>query len=101
MSESSPSTYELVFPDYFDGDAGEIQAKGYFADLTVIVGDRRLRPTIMTLRRVAEESDIEFAEGRPCYFEPNVVIVPEVTRDRINAAIDELSRSGFEGLCAE
>jgi hypothetical protein len=100
MNPSSPSTYQVVFPDYFDGEAGEIRAKGYFADLVVVVGDRHIRPTIMTPHRLARETEIEFAEGKPCYFESNVVLVPEISRERINAAMAELSRSGFDGLCA-
>jgi len=100
MSQT-PSTYEIVYPDYFDVDAGDIRARGYFADLVVIVGDRRLRPTIMTAQRLASDSEIELSGGKHCYFEPNLVIVPEVTRSTIDAAIDELSHIGFEGLCGE
>jgi hypothetical protein len=100
MSQS-PSTYEVVYPNYFDVDAGDIRARGYFADLVVIVGDRRLRPTIMTAQRLAAESEIELSGAKHCYFEPNLVIVREVTRSMIDAAIDDLSQIGFKGLCAE
>ena len=55
----------------------------------------------MTAQRLASDSEIELSGGKHCYFEPNLVIVPEVTRSTIDAAIDELSHIGFEGLCGE
>jgi hypothetical protein len=55
----------------------------------------------MTAQRLAAESEIELSGAKHCYFEPNLVIVREVTRSMIDAAIDDLSQIGFKGLCAE
>jgi hypothetical protein len=46
----------LIFPDYFDGDAPLIEAKGYFAHVTIETENARFRPVFYDQERFAQES---------------------------------------------
>lgn len=93
--------YAVEFPDYFDEYADEIKAKGYFADLVVSFGGRRLRPTFYDRFRFDQECDDAFAGGEPFFTAPLLIVLPEVTRERITAAIDDLAAGDFAGLVPE
>jgi hypothetical protein len=45
--------------------------------------------------RLAETLADEAQAGRPYFAEPGVIVLSEVTRDRMEAAVRELARDGF------
>jgi len=49
------TTHEIVFPDYFDARAGEIEAKGDFADVPIGSGGHVYRPEFIDPIRRAQE----------------------------------------------
>jgi len=93
--------YVVNFPAYFDEHSTEIEAKGYFDDLTVDVGDVRYKPLFYDTARVRQEYEDHLAGGAAAFVEPNLVIVRKVTSATIEAAIDELARAGFRALVPE
>ena|SRR5205823_7718414 len=101
MSVTAKHTYEFSFPDYFDAYAGAIEAKGYFADLLVKVGDLRYKPVFYDGVRLRQVYEDHFADGSIAFSEQNLVIVPAVTRQNIEEAIHELAKAGFRTLIAE
>ena len=101
MSVTPEDAYEFSFPDYFDGYAEAIEAKGYFADLVVTVGDLRYKPVFYDGIRLRQEYDDHFADGSIGFSERNLVIIPAVTRQNIEGAIHELANAGFRTLIAE
>lgn len=89
--------YVIEFPDYFDEYAWEIEAKGYFADLTIVVGVRRLHPTFYDPVRLEQTYRDDLAADQ--YFAVGgLVVVPVVTRQHIEAAVERLSRGDFRDL---
>jgi hypothetical protein len=92
------ASYTITFPDYFDDNAPVIEAKGYFADLVVEAEGRRYRPLFYDTVRFRQEYEDHLSGGAAAFVEPNVVIVPVVTRGQIEAAVAELARAGFQGL---
>ena len=92
--------FEIHFPEYFDKYASETEAKGYFADVTVLAGGRRYRPVFYDAIRFQQEMR-DALEARGAFSERNVVIVPSVTRDQIVSAIGELAASDFASLMPE
>ena len=95
---SSP-VYEVCFPEYFDEVVWEIEAKGYFADLTILSQGRRYRPVVYDRTRLAQEVADELAtEG--VYSERSLVVVERITRASIEEAVAKLAAAGFQGLVA-
>jgi len=91
------ASFEAVFPDYFDQDALVIEAKGYFADLTVQSGGKTYRPVVYDAVRLAQEV-ADAVERDEVFVEANLIVVPTVTRSEILRALDRLARSDFAGL---
>jgi hypothetical protein len=89
--------YRLVLPEYFDAQAGEIEAKGYFADAVIESGGRTYRPHFMDPPRLTQEITEELRR-QVVYLEPNLVIVRSITRQTLDAAAAVLAASGFSGL---
>lgn len=95
------NAYRIIFPDYFDGVAGEIEAKGYFNDVVVESGQLRFKPLFYDPVRVRQEYEDHLGGGAAAFAERNLVVVPKVTRAAIEAAIAELARADFGALAAE
>ncbi|MGH3886013.1 MAG: hypothetical protein ACRDSZ_05465 [Pseudonocardiaceae bacterium] len=92
--------YSINFPSYYDDHSSEIEAKGYFADLTVRFEGTEIRPTIYDAVRLAQECNDAFASNGTYFSAPMMIIVPAVTRANIVAAIDALAAGGFADLGA-
>jgi hypothetical protein len=93
--------YRINFPEYFDDYATEIEAKGYFDDLTVEAGATRYKPLFYDTVRVRQEYEDHLASGAAAFAERNLVVLPKVIRATIEAAIDELARTDFRALTQE
>jgi hypothetical protein len=94
-------SYTIIFPDYFDDYAPEIEGKGYFADVAVEATGRRYRPVFYDTVRFSQEYEDHLSGGAAGFVEPNVVVVRTVTRGHIEAAVAELARAEFRGLVPE
>jgi hypothetical protein len=92
--------YELQFPPYFDEVQFEITAKGYFADATIIVGERRYRPAFYDPVRLAQDLQDELATNG-VFVERSIVVVDQVTRELIERAVAGLARGNFQGIAPE
>ena len=101
MQVTAKDIYEVSFPDYFDSYAGAIEAKGFFADVAVTVGELHYKPVFYDGVRLRQEYEDQFAHKAIAFSEPNLVIIPAVTRQNIEAAIHELAKTGFRTLIAE
>jgi hypothetical protein len=93
--------YRINFPEYFDDYATEIEAKGYFDDLTVDAGGARYKPLFYDTARLRQEYEDHLRGGAAAFAERNLVVLPKVTKATIEAAIDELARTGFRALIPE
>ena len=89
--------YTLVLPTYFDAWEGEIEAKGFFADALIEVSGQRYRPVFYSHFRFSQEL-ADWLASNHAFSERNVVILREVNRATIEAAVAELSSTGFHGI---
>jgi hypothetical protein len=94
------TSYRVEFPPYFDEVEHEITAKGYFADLMIIVGDRRFRPAFYDPVRLLQDIRDELA-SHGAFVERSVVVVEQVSRTSIEEAITELAKGDFQGIAQE
>src|SRR5690349_18485856 len=90
------SDYLLTFAERFDDDAWEIEAKGWYPGATLTCSGKTYRLIFYDPFRLAQEIEDELRNG--CvFFEPNLVIVPSVTRQCMQEAnivfVTSLTRS--------
>jgi hypothetical protein len=85
--------YSLVFPEGFDDYAWEVESKGWFGDARLAFMGRSYRMNFYEPVRLAQEIEDELKRGRP-FFEPNLVVVPSVTRQHMEAAVEFLVEYG-------
>jgi|SRR5215469_5597737 len=89
--------FEAIFPHYFDQNAALIEAKGYFADLTVERGGKTYRPVFYDAVRLAQEV-ADAVDRDEVFVEANLIVVRTVTRSEILQALEKLAGSDFAGL---
>lgn len=91
----------LVFPEGFDDYAFEVESKGWFAGATFAFLGKKRRMTFYDPFRLRQDIEEELQGGR-FFFEPNLVVVPSVTRENMEKAVKALIQSGdVSALSAE
>ena len=91
--ELAVSSFSLELPTDFEDYAWETEAKGWFSEARIVVAERRYQINIYDLARLTQTIEGEFKRGQ-IFFEPNLVIVPSVTRAHMERAAEELLQSG-------
>lgn len=84
---------ELILPDDFDDYAWEVESKGVFWDLRIRHNDQEYTATFYTPERLAQDASERLSEGKP-FFEQNMIVVKDITRDAMAMALSELARDG-------
>ena len=99
--ESIVTNYSLVFPQGFDDYASEAHSKGWFSEARLTFQEKQHRINFYDPTRLRQEIEGEFQRGS-VFFEPNLVVVPSVTRQNMEKAIEILIQSGgIRALTAE
>jgi hypothetical protein len=93
--------YQLIYPPDFDDLEPLVADKGWFAAALIVAGGRTYQPVFFSFGRLGQEYADSRASGHAAYVEKNLVILPEVTRATIDAAVAELARRGFVDLAAD
>lgn len=93
--------YTVHLPDWFDGQfEAELPSKGLFEHLIIRVGDASYRPRFYDPSRLAQECGDELTRASH-FAEPNLVVVPRVSRDRMLKAVEDLAARDFDPLLPE
>lgn len=87
------SEISLQFPAGFEDYAWEVEAKGWLTGVVAVIEERRYTLTVYDPVRLAQDLDEELKDSK-AFFEPNLVVVTSVTRERIAAAVQEIVRTG-------
>ncbi len=88
---------KLVFKRPFDEAAAyEAEARGYLAYAAVELNDGTRYPVVFyDPVRLQQDLEVEAGEGRAFIAEPGMIVIPEVTLDRMQDAIGRLFQCGF------
>jgi hypothetical protein len=88
---------ELIFECEFDERAAEeVELKGYFQHAVVRLPDgRRMRLSFWEPVRLTQDLETDVRNGRTCFAEPGLVIVPSVSVENMRRAVFELYRTGY------
>lgn len=88
--------YVFHYPHGFDDRSEyEMERRGYLSGGEVELADGSRYPVFFyDPVRLAQDVESGTASGDPCLWEPGLVVIPEVTPKRIEAALDRLMADG-------
>jgi hypothetical protein len=93
--------FSLIFPEGFDDYAWELASKGVFNEARLEFQGRWYRLMFYDPVRLGQDIEEELRRGG-VFFEPNLVVVPTVTRqDMENAAEQLVKQARLGSLVAE
>jgi hypothetical protein len=82
--------------DFDDRTAWEVQQKGWFEGaVAVMPNGLEIALSFWDPVRLSQEISDGVRLGRACFAEPGLVIVPSVTRDHMQKAIEELAKAKY------
>ena len=92
----TPSGPRVIFPAGFDERAAvETPLKGWLSAQVELDNGCRYAVYFSDPVRLQQDMDEAVHNGRPCFAEPGLIIVPEVTVQTIQAAVQFLWQQGF------
>ena len=95
------SDFSLIFPEGFGDYAWELEPKGMFNEARLEFQGCRYRLMFYDSVRLGQDIEDELQRGG-VFFEPNLVVVPTVTRQNMNKAAAQLVKQARLGsLVAE
>src|SRR5258708_9802951 len=85
----------ILREDFNERDAFEITQKGWFSASIELEDGNRYIVNFYDPVRLKQELEDYVKDGQPCFAEPNLIVVPEVTIDAIQEAVRFLWKTGF------
>jgi hypothetical protein len=90
------SNPQVILPTGFDEQAAaEIPLKGWLSAQVELDDGHRYAVYFSDPIRLQQDVDEAVHEGKPCFAEPGLIIVPEVTMQAIEDAVQFLWKQGF------
>ncbi len=86
--------YTINLPKDFVDYAWEVQVKGWFSGASIVCGTKRYQLNFFDPTRLSQEIKDEL-DHKNFFFEPNLIIVKEVTQAAIEEAITALVERGY------
>jgi hypothetical protein len=84
--------YTPKWPDDFDDHALQIESKGWFVGLEIIVDGRTFKPTFYDPARLSQDI-LEEISSADFFFEPFLIVIQQVSRESIERAVADLTRT--------
>jgi hypothetical protein len=91
--------YTLKWPDDFGDYSWEIESKGWFVGLEIVIDGKTLRPTFYDPVRLSQDIAGE-TSGAGFFFEPFLIVIRQVNRETIERAVADLAKTGGLGRLA-
>lgn len=85
--------YTLKWPHDFEDHSWQIESKGWFVGLEIIVGGKTLTPTFYDPTRLSQDVRSEISSAG-FFFEPFLIVIQQVTREGMERAVADLARAG-------
>ena len=82
--------------EFSDQDAFEAQSRGYLSHVLVELGENCLYPLFFyDAVRLQQDLEERARLGHAFVADPGMIVLPEITRDAMRHAVEQLSREGF------
>jgi hypothetical protein len=85
--------YTLTWPDGFENFSWELESKGWFVGLEIVVEGKTLRPTFYDPVRLAQDI-AEDISNSGVFSEPYLIVIERLTPKNIESTIASLAESG-------
>ena len=85
--------HAIFFPEGFDDFAWEAESKGWLQGAVVVIAGKRYNVIFYDPTRLAQDIEVALKESA-VFFEPNLLVVPCVTRAHMEVAITTIARTG-------
>ncbi|EEF58378.1 hypothetical protein Cflav_PD6121 [Pedosphaera parvula Ellin514] len=85
--------YTLKWPDDFEDYAWQIESKGWFVGLEIIIDGKTLKPIFYDPARLSQDI-LEEISSAGFFVESFLIVIQQVTRETIERAIADLARTG-------
>lgn len=91
------NSYKIMFPPEYQGQwEEECVFKGWLSSVIVRFDEGRSYSIIFVdVARLSQMLEDQLENGFSCYAEPGLVVVPEVNRSNVEAAVRELAKENF------
>ncbi len=94
-----PRLLNVERQEFDERDAFEMQQNGCVRVIVEFQGGGQYILTFFNLARLAQELQRHIEMGEPCFAQANLMVVPDVTVEAMQASVKFLLREGFfEGL---
>ena len=91
------NTPRLTFTEDFDHELADlVEMKGWCGLGVVELPDgKRVEVTFVEPARLASDLESTLKSGNCCIADPGMIVIPRITRDHMEAAVQELYKSGY------
>lgn len=94
--KKSKTCAEVAFPEGFgEREAFELSAKGWLSAQVELNDGRQFSLYFSDLVRLKQDLDESVRAGQPYFAEPGLIVLPEVTVETVQAAVQSLCEQGF------
>jgi hypothetical protein len=85
--------YTLKWPSDFEDYSWQLESKGWFGGLEIIIDGRTLKPVFYDLTRLSQEVGDEISRAG-FFSEHFLIVISKVTRELMEQAVANLARTG-------
>ncbi len=95
MADTNDVTLLFVC-DFDERTAWEVEQKGWFQQVIAVLPDGRKVPVCFwDPVRLSQDLETELTSGGTCIAEPGMIVIPHVTVENMQAAIEDLYHRGY------
>ena len=96
MSTTSSVTRVIFVREFSEQDAAEARDRGYLSHVLIEVDGHRLFPVIFyDPIRLQQDLEVSAKHGRPFVADPGMVVLPDITIEAMQEAVQCLCQEGF------
>jgi hypothetical protein len=96
MKMKTPDQVQILWPAGFDAQAQfELPYKGWLSVCAKLENGHRYTLSFIDPTRLQQELEDSVQEGKPYFAEPGLIILPEVTVEAVEDAVQTLQKQGF------
>jgi hypothetical protein len=85
--------YSLKWPINFEDYSWELESKGWFCGLEVVIGNEVFKPTFYDPTRLIQDVKEDLANGHP-FTLSRLIVIDHVCRELMESVIDKLAKTG-------
>lgn len=90
--------YEVTYDDFFIEEEWQFLQKGWYPGLVISCGGKVYRPVFYVPEVLLQVATRQLSNGKSFFFLPDLVLIAEIDREHIDAAVLDLAAREFAEL---